>query len=262
VEDLRARWVMATRRSFLCSTAAAAVWVRSGEAAGGLYVEQVARAREFLVGLFDPALGLLPEFRGCPTYWLYHDNYLAAAVINRSQPEMSATIMAAIRRYGVTESGKIEIVLGESKSPLPFRRYELIEVGRDGDKVIKTEVVKPELFPGWEPYADLLVLASMAEGDRQVAAGYFAAARKMWDGHGFADVVVPGAGRYATYKLALALHAARRREFDFPEAETVRTMMLGRQQADGGFITDYTKEGKNLGFANVETTSLCLLALE
>ena len=40
------------------------------------------------------------------------------------------------------------------------------------------------------------------------------------------------------------------------------TQMLGRQQADGGFITDYTKDGKNLGFANVETTSLCLLSLE
>jgi hypothetical protein len=29
-----------------------------------------------------------------------------------------------------------------------------------------------------------------------------------------------------------------------------------------GFITDYTADGKTVGFANVETTSLCVLALE
>ena len=222
----------------------------------------VKRARGFLAGLFDAELGLLPEFRGSSTYWLYHDNYLAAAVLKASHPELSARITEAIRRYGVTESGKIEIVLGEAKAPLPFRRYELIEVKSEGDKVIKTEIVKPEVFHGWEPYADLLLLAAMAEKDEARAAVHFAAARAMWDGHGFADAVVPVAKRYATYKLALALIAARRRRFDFPEADAVRKQLLARQHEDGGFITDYTAEGKNVGFANVETTSLCVLALE
>jgi hypothetical protein len=84
----------------------------------------------------------------------------------------------------------------------------------------------------------------------------------MWDGRGFADAVVPVARRYATYKLALALLAAKRRGFPFPEAEAVRRRMLARQAADGGFITDYDETDRNLGKANVETTSLCLLALE
>lgn len=222
----------------------------------------VRRARAFLAGLIDPDLDLLPEFRGSPTFWLYHDNYLAAAVLKSSHPELSARLAAAIRRYGVTESGKIEIVLGEAKAPLPFRRYELIEVKREGDKVIKTEIVKPEVFRGWEPYADLLLLAAMAEKDEARAAAHFAAARAMWDGRGFADAVVPVAKRYATYKLALALIAARRRGFDLPEADAIRKQLLARQHEDGGFITDYTAEGKNVGFANVETTSLCVLALE
>jgi hypothetical protein len=220
------------------------------------------RARSFLAGLIDLDLDLLPEFRGSPTYWLYHDNYLAAAVLKKSHPELSARITAAIRREGVTESGKIEIVLGEAKAPLPFRRYELIEVRRVGAKVIKTEIVKPEPFSGWEPYADLLLLAAMAEKDDSKAAAHFADARKMWDGQGFADAVVPVAKRYATYKPALALIAARRRGFVFPEADAVRKQMLARQHEDGGFITDYTADGANVGFANVETTSLCLLALE
>lgn len=222
----------------------------------------VRRARAFLAGMVDPELGLLPEFRGSPTYWLYHDNYLAAAVLRSTHPELSARIGAAIRAYGVEESGKIEIVLGEAKAPLPFRRYELREVARAGDKVIKTEVVTPEVFAGWEPYADLRLLAAMAEKDGAAAAAHFAAARAQWDGRGFADAVVPVAQRYATYKLALALMAARRRRFDFPEAEAVRRQMLARQHDDGGFITDYTADGKSVGFANVETTSLCVLALE
>ena len=222
----------------------------------------VRRAREFLAGMIDADLDLLPEFRGATTYWLYHDNYLAAAVLKSSHPAISSRISAAIRRYGVTESGKIEIVLGEAKDPLPFRRYELVEVKREGAKLIKTEVVRPEVFRGWEPYADLLLLAAMAEKDKSAAARHFEAARRMWDEHGFADAVVPVAKRYATYKLALALIAARRRQFDLPEAAAIRERLLARQHGDGGFITDYQADGKSVGFANVETTSLCLLALE
>lgn len=250
---------MLTRRTWMTSTGVVALRLFGAQAAvdDGL----VRRARAFLAGLIDPELDLLPEFRGSPTYWLYHDNYLAAAVLKSSHPELSARIAAAIRRQGVTESGKIEIVLGEAKSPLPFRRYDLIEVARVGGKVIKTEIVKPEVFHGWESYADLRLLAAMAEKDEVRAVGHFAAARALWDGRGFADAVVPVARRYATYKLALALIAARRRRFDFPEADAVRKQMLDRQHEDGGFITDYTAEGANVGFANVETTSLCVLAL-
>lgn len=255
---------MMTRHSF-CYSAVAGLVALAGfppAHAEDEAVDRGVRARSFLAGLIDPDLDLLPEFRGSPTYWLYHDNYLAAAVLKNSHPELSARITAAIRREGVSESGKIEIVLGEAKAPLPFRRYELTEVRRVGAKVIKTEIVKPELFPGWEPYADLLLLAAMAEKDDTKAAAHFAAARKMWDGQGFADAVVPVAKRYATYKPALALIAARRRGFAFPEAGTVQKQMLARQHEDGGFITDYTADGANVGFANVETTSLCWLAMK
>ena len=48
-----------------------------------------AKGRKFLSGLFDPALGLLPEYRGAKVYWLYHDNYLAAKVLDRTEPELA-----------------------------------------------------------------------------------------------------------------------------------------------------------------------------
>ena len=51
------------------------------------------RATAFLVGLFDPELGLLPEYAGASRYWLFHDNYLAAKVLAENVP-------AAFQNFG------------------------------------------------------------------------------------------------------------------------------------------------------------------
>jgi hypothetical protein len=80
-----------------------------------------ARGRKFLTSLFDPEVGLLPEFRGSKVYWLYHDNYLAAKVLAKAEPDMARKIRDAIEGFGVSGSGKIEILFGEAKEPLPFR---------------------------------------------------------------------------------------------------------------------------------------------
>ena len=99
------------------------------------------RGRQFLVDLFDPGINLLPEFRGSKTYWLYHDNYLAAKVLQRSHPQIAEKIEQTIKGFGITESGKIEIIFGEATRPLPFRYFQLRDVKQIGDKVIKTEAV-------------------------------------------------------------------------------------------------------------------------
>jgi hypothetical protein len=44
------------------------------------------KGRAFLVGLLDADLGLLPEYAGARTYWLYHDNYLARKVLAGTHP--------------------------------------------------------------------------------------------------------------------------------------------------------------------------------
>src|SRR5262249_12287087 len=51
--------------------------------------DTITRGRAFLVGLLDPRIDLLPEYRGCTTYWLFHDNYLAAHVLASVRPELS-----------------------------------------------------------------------------------------------------------------------------------------------------------------------------
>lgn len=227
------------------------------------FVEALGRGRKFLVNLLDPTLDLLPEFQGSTTYWLYHDNYLAAKVLQNSHPTVAARITKAMRSYNVQTSGKIEILFGEVKNPLPFRHYRLTEVRRVADKVIKTEMVTEQAMNGWEEYADLLLLASIASNEKPQANRHLQQALVMWDGMGFKDRVVEKHDRYATYKLALALLAATKLG-ERPPAhdEAILERLLTQQNKDGGWITDYDRKGSTIGLANVETTSLAVLALD
>jgi hypothetical protein len=222
------------------------------------------RARRFLASLFDPALGLLPEFQGSKVYWLYHDNYLAAKVLEKTEPDLARKIRDAINGFGVTGSGKIEILFSEAKEPLPFRHYKLEDVKRVGDKVIRTEVVGKEVHEDWERYSDLLFMATIAEAGREKskAVGHFEAGMKTWDGKGIRDRASEKGGLYATYKLALALIAGARLDRKVGERAKILERLLAMQRQDGGFVTDYDPQGKPVGQANVETTSLAILALD
>ena len=220
------------------------------------------RGRRFLESLFDPALDLLPEFRGARVYWLFHDNYLAAKVLADSKPEIAKKIRDATHRFGIDRSGKIEILFGEAGRPLPFRQYELIDVRRVGEKLVKTEAVTQTVLQGWQEYADLLFLAAIAETDRAKSRRHFDDGLELWDGVGFKDRVASKHDQYATYKLALALLAARSLDVKAGQQPAIVERLLALQGDDGGWITDYDANGKPRGRANVETTCLAILGLE
>jgi hypothetical protein len=219
------------------------------------------KGRKFLSDLFDRSRDLLPEFRGSSVYWLYHDNYLAAKVLKETDAEVSRRITKAIQGFGVQESGKIEIVFGEAKRPLPFRHYQLKEVQRIGNKVVKTEVVTDTVMDGWEEYADLLFLAALAEKEPEKAKRHLQRGLQMWDGRGFSDRAAQASNVYGTYKLALALIAADRLGEHSMAGASILERLLAQQAKDGGWITDYDKDGKPVGLANVETTSLAILTV-
>ena len=251
---------MTGRRTFLRILAATAASTTFGAAA---HAEAVARGRAFLAGLLDADLGLLPEFRGSKTYWLWHDNYLAAKTLADSHPAVSRVIFAAIEREGIRDSdGRTEMFFGKTEGVLPFRHYDLKVVRSAGEKIIRTEVSTDRLMTGWEQYADLLFLAAIAEGKLPEARAHWDAAMRMWDGKGFADSAFREHHVYATYKPALALIAARRLSPPADPPPALLDRLLSLQADSGGWITDYDAAGKPVGLANVETTCMAILAIE
>jgi hypothetical protein len=232
--------------------------------AGTAREDAAANGRRFLRGLLDPELNLLPEYRGARVYWLYHDNYLAAKALARTDPALANKITAAVNSYGVARSGKIEILFGEAKRPLPFRHPRVVQVKRAGDKVIQAEVAGEEVFQGWEEYADLCFLAAIASAgaDAKEARRHFEEGMRLWDGAGFKDRAAKKGGRYAVYKVALALLAARALKLRPVGQEALAERLLKQQGKDDGWVTDYDDKGAPLGRANVETTALAVLALD
>ena len=224
--------------------------------------QRIARGESFLTNLFDARLQLLPEYPGSNTYWLFHDNYLAAHLLIGTRPDLARRIRSSLKRFGVRKSGKIEILFGESRQPLPFRTYVLTNVAVVEGKALRTELVTTNILSGWRDYADLLLLASFAQARavRSEASEYFDHAVAMWDGEGFVDAATRSSAVYATYKLALYVIAANRLKLVAPHREEVIARLLAMQASDGGWITDY-KDDKPVGLANVETTCLALLAL-
>src|SRR5438445_2260494 len=164
---------------------------RAGAAATaeGNIAQRLQRGESFLTNLFDSRLQLLPEYPRSSTYWLFHDNYLAAHLLARTRPDLSRRIRSALAQFGVTNSGKIEIVFGEARQPLPFRTYALTDVAVIAGKTIRTELVTTNILSGWNEYADLLLLASLAQAGSAAAEARknFDKAAAMWDGEGFND---------------------------------------------------------------------------
>jgi hypothetical protein len=220
----------------------------------------VRKGRQFLLGLMNPELHLLPEFAGHNVYWLYHDNWLAAQVLAPEHPAEAAQIMAAIRGFGVGRSGKIEMLFGQGT--LPLRRHELRDVAQRGGLTIRSEFTMEAENGDFASYADLLCFAAIAEPDAVKARAHLDAVLAMWDGTGFSDAAAKHSSLYATYKLALALRAAQRFDLTSPVLTAARAQLFKMQAESGGWITDYKPDGTPIGQANVETTSLAILALE
>ena len=232
-------------------------------AADTSYQEQIRRGESFLTNLFDGSVQLLPEYKGSRTYWLFHDNYLAAHLLAVSHPDVGGRIRSSLIKFGATNSGKIEIVFDEARQPLPFRAYVLTNVAMVEGKTIRTEIVTTNIMAGWEKYADLLLLASIAQVQFGMteARSNFDKAAAMWTGEGFDDAASRHLGVFSTYKLALYLIATERLKISPANRTEVIARLLAMQTPGGGWITDY-KDGKPVGLANVETSCLALLALK
>ena len=233
------------------------------QAGESFFSSEIASGQRFLTNLFDPDLDLLPEYRGAKVYWLYHDNYLAAKMLKFSRPDLATRIENAMHRFGVSASGKIEILFHEAHNAFPFHTYELLDVTNIAGKIIRAEHVTAKPLKGWETYADLLLMAAIAKEKAapDEANAYFKKALALWDGRGFADPAFQKGHLYATYKLALAIIVADSLKQELPFRSQALEQLRKLQVPAGGWITDYDREGTPRGFANVETTCFALIAL-
>jgi hypothetical protein len=73
------------------------------------------------------------------------------------------------------------------------------------------EYATQTVLQDWQDYADLLLLAALAEADAAKGRPHLKAGLLLWDGKGFNDRVAKKSSHYATYKLALALWSLEER---------------------------------------------------
>ena len=129
--------------------------------------QRIQRGESFLTNLFATRIQLLPEYHGSSTYWLFHDNYLAAHLLARTRPDLSRQIRSTLETFGVTKSGKIEIVFGEASEPLPFRAYVLTNVASFEGKTIQTELATTNILSGWTSMPTFCYLLAWPRPDPQ-----------------------------------------------------------------------------------------------
>jgi len=256
------RRAFSSRMILFCAFLVSALFISRLFGAETPFARAATNGRTFLTNLFNPELELLPEFQGAKTFWIYHDNYLAAKVLAKTHPKTSAKIMAAIKPECAEQDSKAKILFNESARPLPFRDSRLKDVRQLTNGMIRTEIITTNVISGWTNYADLLLLACIAEKNDANARADWNAALALWDGHGFMDDAARAQKTYSTYKLALAAIAGKglHRESELPAG--LIDKLLSLQSSSGGWITDYDAAGKPIGLANVETTCLCILGIE
>jgi hypothetical protein len=79
---------------------------------------------------------------------------------------------------------------------------------------------------------------------------------------GIVDKVTQRLNRYATYKLALLLWAAREAKVVLPFASELERRLWQMQHDNGGITTDYDRKGNPVGTQNAETTAFILSAFQ
>lgn len=102
----------------------------------------------------------------------------------------------------------------------------------------------------------LCALHALADGDEVEAHRLYQVALDQFDGTGFHDKAFDG--RYATYKLALALFTGAK--LGVTKDRHMLDQLLHLQASDGGFAAHYTADGP-IGDSDTRTTAYTALAL-
>ncbi len=222
------------------------------------------RSADFLRSLFVPEVGLVKEHPASRVLWLTNDNWLVARALTQRDPTLSRLIQKTLTRFFTPVPDRLRAFLdGGPVSVPPFRQPRFGPAARIGDWEIQFENDDGPPLEDWHRYADLLCIAAITAARRKEwdrARQWLACAAAMWDGVGIRDRATVHLNRYATYKLALLLMAARSVRARLPFAAEVEHRLWQLQAMNGGITTDYDEKGRPIGTQNAETTALTLLA--
>lgn len=225
--------------------------------------KRLRRCASFLRSLFVPELGLLREHLGEKVCWLANDNWLALKALEKFEPFLANKIQQTMKRYKAPLPNRLSALFDSSISVPPFKVARFVDVGKRGEWLIRNEVDDGSKLRDWHEYADLVCIAAINAAKRkqmEEAQRLVAKAAAMWDGKGIFDKATLSLNRYATYKLALLLWAAREAKVKLPFAPEVERRIWQFQSDNGGITTDYDFSCKPVGTQNAETTSIVMLA--
>jgi hypothetical protein len=229
----------------------------------------VQAARNFLLRLYDPALGL---FRASPnaeptTYWLNNDNYLAAKVFAGHQIGTTVQDNLASKKAG---TARISVLDGEILSNILVAN-EVRLIDKLGEKEVKTEAtpLSGHILP-INSYADIAfynALNLFNQGEvTDAKAAFETAERRFWDKCGFRDTTFNGL--YQLYKNCLYLITADRLgvnavfrtacEARVVSAQSHAIDRIDFQNQRGGCLSEYDSAYVPTGDTNTETTCLAI----
>ena len=201
-------------------------------------------------------------------YWTQTDNLLASLALRPYNRTLSGSIRDTTERYQVPSASKPNAIMVLEGRIIPEgakAARAIIEVAED-DHTVLTEVQDGVDIPDWTEYGNLLALQSLNQwlrGNEQKALRLYSTLIGMWDGYGINDKAAGADGRYAVYKIALALLLSKVYEDKLSESAAMEQMMWSAQSGSGGIRTDVdTRTYAVGGYTNTETTSLVLLAYD
>jgi len=259
------------------------------------YSQQRQAAAAYLKAAFNPNISLIHEsedqgrhwlsneipayrWRYNETYWLYSDNLIAYHAIEPFYPDIAAKISLAIQGWRVPPSGKFESLFGTPVGPdrgahdyIVFSSFTGTHT-RNLDFAIMIRVHNGTIPSIHFTYADVLIyraLSSYWMTDRNSAQALVRKAASLWNGTCIVDSGVhmpawmtsPAPSDFGTcqnFKIAIILYGAIVTGTHLERFDEMRNFLWTQQLPNGGIAT-LSRDGRPLGSANSETTSLTLL---
>jgi hypothetical protein len=240
---------------------------------------------------YNFTIGLIPEYPGSNTFWLYSDNYLTALAISRYDPTNGSTsgfasaIVTALGGYRATLppsllQNQYTSLNSTSTSFNCSKDYELSWSATNqsstagGTATLKTTANDLGNTCASQNYADLYFLQAVyyhrLKND-SAAMRFYQLGASDFDGVGIKDIpfMTPGSGSfnsYQTYKLALYLYAGtclgtQTSDPNYPKLLNI--LQMQQDNSTGGFNTGYSSLTlPSSPHPNTETTALAALAME